>query len=107
MRPAVSIIVTSDYAVESPESKEDFRQCLVALSRQDIEEPVEFLVVESAELDADFAAERRRILPSLIIIISEQPSAAALENAGVRAASADLVAFIDGACIADRGWLRH
>lgn len=107
MRPAVTVIVTSDYAVDSRKSNENLRQCLAALSRQDVEEPVEFVVVESAELDGGFAAELRQILPSLRIIIGEGPSAAALKNAGARAALADLVAFIDADCVAERGWLGH
>lgn len=107
MRPAVTVIVTADYAVDSVESNENLRRCLAALSRQDVEEPVEFVIVESPDLDAAFAAELRQIVPSLRIIAADGPSAAALKNAGARAASADLVAFIDADCVAARGWLGH
>src|SRR5689334_21103206 len=107
MRPAVTVIVTSDYAVDSLKSNENLRQCLAALSRQDVAEAVEFVVVESAEINAAFAAELRQILPSLRIIAGEGPSASALKNAGARAASADLIAFIDADCVAERGWLGH
>jgi GT2 family glycosyltransferase len=106
MPPVVSVVVTSDYAINNPSSKDEFRKCVAALSRQDVEEPVEFLVVESSDLAPDFAAELRRILPALRIVTANESSAAALKNTGARLASADLVAFIDADCIAAPGWLR-
>src|SRR3954452_16547232 len=107
MQPAVSIIITSDYAFDSPRSRDMLGACLAALSRQDSDEPAEFILVESAEIPPQVIAESSRILPSLKIVTAPAPTAAELKNAGVRAASAELVAFIDGDCVADSGWLRH
>jgi Glycosyl transferase family 2 len=107
MPPVVSVIITSDYAVGSAQSRNDLRDCMVALSRQDVEEEIEFLLVESVRLEPAFTAELCRILPSLRIIASVERTAAALKNAGAVAASAELVALIDADCVADRGWLRR
>jgi hypothetical protein len=106
MQPAVSVIVTSDYAFGAP-NIEIFRDCLEALARQDINEPVEFILVENVELPSDLTARLARILPSLRIVTAPGISAAELKNAGARAAGADLIAFIDADCVADNGWVAH
>ena len=107
MQSAVSVIVTSDYAVDAPDGISVFSDCLEALARQDIKEPVEFILVENVELPSDLTARLARILPSLRIVAAPASSAAELKNAGARAAGADLVAFIDADCVADSCWLSH
>jgi glycosyltransferase involved in cell wall biosynthesis len=105
MQPAASVIITSDYAADAPNSVHVIGECLRALSRQDVKEPVEFILVENTDLSLGVAAELERILPSLRVVIAPVISAAELKNAGVRAAAAELVALIDADCAADTGWL--
>ena len=106
-RPVVSVVVTSDYASGKPAGWDDLRASLAALARQDFPEPAEFLFVETAELAPRIPADVLRTLPSLRIVSADARAASALKNAGARAASADIVALIDGDCRAARGWLRH
>jgi glycosyltransferase involved in cell wall biosynthesis len=107
MQPAASVIITSDYALHAPNDIENFRDCIEALARQDVQEPVEFILVDEAELAADVGARLTRILPTLRILTAVGQSAAALKNAGARAAEAELVVFIDADCAAHPGWLTH
>lgn len=106
-RPAVSVVVTSDYASGKPAGWDDLRASLAALARQDFPEPAEFLLVETAALAPRIPADVLRTLPSLRIVSADARAASALKNAGARAACADIVALIDGDCRAARGWLRH
>ncbi len=107
MPPVVSVIVTCDYASGKPESWNDLRAALAGLARQDFQEPAEFLLVESADLAPQIPPDLKNILPALRVIVAPAASADELKNEGVRAASAELVAMIDGDCVADPGWLRH
>ncbi|HKA31747.1 MAG TPA: glycosyltransferase family 2 protein [Candidatus Binatia bacterium] len=107
MQPAASVIVTSDYAFNTRNGIEVFHDCIEALARQDAEEPVEFILVDNTELPAEIAARLKRILPSLRLVTAPASSAAELKNTGVRASSAELVAFIDADCVADSGWLKQ
>jgi hypothetical protein len=107
MQPVVSVIVTSDYASGRPKTWNDLRAALAALARQDFQEPAEFLLVESADLAPRIPSDLKNILPTLRVIVVPAVSASKLKNEGVRAASADLVALIDGDCVADSSWLSH
>ena len=49
MRPVVSVIVVSDYAGGDFKAWDDLRSTLAALARQDIDEPIEVLLVESSD----------------------------------------------------------
>jgi cellulose synthase/poly-beta-1,6-N-acetylglucosamine synthase-like glycosyltransferase len=106
-RPAVSVVVTSDYASGTAVGWEDLRASLAALARQDFREPAEFLLVETAELATRIPADVLRVLPSLRVVSVDARAASALKNAGAQAASADIVALVDGDCRVARGWLRH
>ena len=107
MEPVVSVIVTCDYASGKPEAWNGLRAALVALARQEFDEPAEFLLVESTDLAPQVPSDLQAILPSLRVVTTPATSASELKNAGVRAASAELVAMVDGDCIATSGWLRH
>jgi hypothetical protein len=105
MKPVVSVIVTCDFASGTAESWNYLRVCLAALARQDFAGPAEFLLVESAGLTEEIPADLRDILPALKIFAAPAVTAEALKNYGVRMAAAELIAFIDGDCVADPGWL--
>jgi len=105
MQPVVSVIVTCDYDSGTPASWNAVRAALQGLAGQDFQETAEFIFVESADVAPKMPADLKRILPSLRVIEAPAASAAALKSAGVRAASAELVALIDGDCVADPGWL--
>lgn len=105
MKPVVTVIITCDFASGTTESWNNLRASLAALARQDCAEPTEFLLVESAALAAEIPADLQNILPALRIVVAPAVSAEGLKNHGVRMAAADLIAFIDGDCAADPGWL--
>jgi hypothetical protein len=105
MQPVVSVIVTSDYASGKPETWNELRAALAGLARQDFQEPAEFLLIESADLAPEIPTDLKNILPALQVIVAPAESASKLKNEGVRVASADLVAMIDGDCVADSNWL--
>lgn len=109
MKPVVSVIITCDFASGTSESWNNLRASLAALARQDFAGPVEFLLVESAALEAGIPIDLRDILPALRIVlaraVTRAVTAEGLKNHGVRMAAAELIAFIDGDCAADPGWL--
>lgn len=105
-KPVVSVVITCDFASGRSETWNDLRAVLAALARQDFAEPAEFLLVETAALAPAVPEDLAAILPSLRLIVSPATTAATLKNEGVRAASAELIAMIDGDCIPVPGWLR-
>jgi hypothetical protein len=107
VQPIVSVVVTSDYASGKDAGWDDLRSSLAGLARQDFDEPVEFLLAETAELAPRIPRDVLQILPALRVITVPATAASELKNAGARAASADIIAMIDGDCTPVAGWLRH
>jgi glycosyltransferase involved in cell wall biosynthesis len=72
------------------------------------EEPFEVVVVESESRDRTLAiaTDYARRHPGLIRVFSHPGSRGIGRNAGVREAKGSLVAFTDGDCFPDAGWLR-
>lgn len=102
-RPAVSIVLVSDYASGTETSWEEARATLQALRAQDFCEPVEYLLVEregmavpQSVLDA---------LPGVRLVRTHQQASFAMKNEGVRVARSDLVILLDLDCIPEAGWL--
>lgn len=106
-RPEVSIVVVADYAAGGAKATDDMRGTLAALAQQDFEGPVEFLLCEDATLDKDIPAEFTRILPTLRVVLAEASSSYELKNAGVQAASADVIAILDADCVPEPDWLSN
>ena len=83
---------------------------LRALAAQDYEGEIEVLVADNGSTDGTPDVARRvrdEVLPNLRVIdASERPGASVARNAGVRAASGDLVLFCDADDVADPGWVR-
>jgi hypothetical protein len=105
MQPVVSVIVTCDYQSGTEGGWNDLRATLSGLAQQDFQEPAEFLLVESTKLAPEIPPDLNNILPALRIVVAPESAAGKLKDAGVRAASADLVALLDGDCVAAPGWL--
>jgi len=105
-QPVVSVVVTSDYASGKAAGWNDLRASLGGLARQDFTEPAEFLLVETADLAPSIPADVLNILPGMRVVGVAATSASELKNAGARAASADIVAMLDGDCTPVEGWLR-
>jgi hypothetical protein len=107
MAPVVSVVVVSDYGSGQAKGWEDLRATLAALSNQDFTEPAEFLLAENAEFEPQIPADLKAILPSLKTVPSPSVRSYDLKNDGARAASADIIALLDGDCVPDASWLRH
>lgn len=106
MDPAISVVVVCDYAPGTPEGWDDVRKSLISLSRQELDEPVEFLFCESERFRNQVPPDLTAIVPSLRTLFFTDDSSYALKNHAVAAASAEFVAFLDADCIAAPSWLR-
>lgn len=106
-RPAISVVIVSDYAAGGPESWERIRRTLTALARQDLDEPTEFLLIESERFRDQLPPELSTILPSLRTLFFPDIGSYALKNRGVDAAAAEYVALVDADCLPGSTWLRR
>ena len=107
IRPAISVVIVSDYAAGGPASLRDIRRALAALAQQDLREPAEFLLIESEGFRDQLGPDLSAILPSLRTLFFPEKDSYSLKNHGVGAASAEYVALLDADCIPDPTWLRR
>ena len=107
LRPAVSVVVVSDYAAGGPVAARDIRAAISALAQQDFEERVEFIFVESECYRDDLPPDLSTILPTLLTLFFPEKDSYSLKNHGVTAATAELVAVLDADCIPEPDWLRR
>ncbi len=105
-QPVVSVVISTDFDSGEAAGWNDLRATLVGLAQQDFHEPAEFLLVETPELTPHIPADLYTILPTLRVVSVSATTANQLKNAGALAASADLIAMIDGDCAPVAGWLR-
>lgn len=103
--PAVSVVLVCDHTAGQPKGWADVRAALTALSRQDFDETAEFLFFESECYRDQIPPDLNSILPSLQTQVIAERSGYALKNAGVQAASAEIVAILDADCEPDPSWL--
>jgi hypothetical protein len=101
----VSVVVVSDYAGGEQKSWDDLHVTLEALARQEFEGRAEFLLIESARAAGSMPASIAAILPGLDVVIVDAEAWYSLKNAGVRRASAGIVAILDADCVPNPGWL--
>lgn len=105
-RPLVSVVITADHDTERHANLEDLRSCLRALAKQDIDVPVEFLLVETAERARKIPADLIAELPQLKVLEVDQDGSYERKNAAARAAQGEIIAIHDADCVSDSGWLK-
>ncbi len=100
MSPRVSIVLVSDYG-SGPEADAEICEVASALSRQEIGEFVEVILVHHSDSPLFHEA-----CPGLRVLISDSAGSFRRKNEGVRAAQGEWVALLDGDCVPARNWLR-
>jgi len=105
-RPAVSVIVVSDYNSAGERTWNDERTCLAALAAQDLTEPFEVIICEDEKYRAVFPDDLLSLVPGTRVIFSTNSGSYGLKNAGARVAVSPIVALLDADCKPDPDWLR-
>src|SRR5215471_846344 len=106
-RPAVSVVIVSDYAAGGPKGWQDIRTAVAALAEQDFSEPVDFLLVESQHFRSELPPELSSQLPQLRIHFVPDYGSYELKNEAVSLAYGEYVAILDADCIPEPSWLRQ
>jgi hypothetical protein len=104
-RPAVCVVVVSDYGGGSAEDWDYLRNGLRALASQAFDEAVELILVDSAPAGQEMPADLTTIAPSMRVIRDRSRSSIELVDLAARTCSADVVALLDADCVPARGWL--
>jgi cellulose synthase/poly-beta-1,6-N-acetylglucosamine synthase-like glycosyltransferase len=104
--PVLSVVVVSDYAAGGPDAWEDIRDSVAALAAQRGDVDLEVLVVEDERLASQAPPDLLDACPGATLVAAPEPESYGLKNAGVRAASAPLVAILDADCVPLAGWAR-
>jgi hypothetical protein len=106
LKPLVSVVIAADHDTARHADLKDLRSCLQALAGQNVNEPVEFLLVETPEraqkLPDDLIAE----LPNLKVFEVPHDGTYERKNAAVLAAHGEIVAILDADCLPVSGWLQ-
>lgn len=105
-RPVVSVLIVADHDTERHAELADLRSCLHALAAQEVDAPVEFLLVETQERAQSLPAEVLALLPGLRVIGVPHHATYEQKNAGAQAAQGDIIALLDVDCIPVAGWLQ-
>lgn len=104
--PIASVVIVADHDTARHADLEDLRSCLRALARQKVDQPVEFLLVETNEraqkLPADVIAE----LPALRVLAVPYDGSYERKNAAAKAAKGEIIALLDVDCTPVSGWLQ-
>lgn len=103
MRPEVSVVIVGDYAAGMGRASNDLAATLAALARQTFTGATEILLCEDAALDVPDTVSG--LLPTLRILRVNASALYELKNAGMEAASAEVVAILDGDCAPAPDWL--
>jgi hypothetical protein len=103
----VSVIIVSDYAAGGAQAWDDIRKAAAALARQDFDEPVEFLLVESERFRSQLPPELTAALGEFKVHFVPEYDSYSLKNEAVRLASGGFVAILDADCIPEPSWLRR
>jgi hypothetical protein len=103
---AVTVLVVSDYRPGEQKSWNDLRGTLAALARQDFEEPVEYLLLENTSDLKTMPGDVALTIPGIRVIACDARGSYPMKNAGVQAATADLVMVLDADCTPEPGWVR-
>lgn len=106
MTPRVSVMVVSDYRPGETKSWNDLRATLAGLACQDVDEPVEYLLLETPGDLAQMPADVTAVLPGVRVVACEARGSYELKNAGIQAASGEVVGVLDADTVPTRGWVR-
>jgi hypothetical protein len=104
-RPAIAVVVVSDYGGRTEGDWEYLRATLGALARQASTDAVEIVLVDSTPPGHHMPVGLTNLLPGLRVIAGTGETTTELLNAAVRSTSADLVSLLDGDCAPAPGWL--
>ncbi len=105
-RPLVSVVIVADHDTARHADLKDLRSCLQALASQEVDEPVEFLLVETDERARKLPADLITGLPGLRVLGVPHDGSYERKNAAVRAAQGEIIAILDADCIPVSGWLQ-
>ena len=105
-QPAVSVTVVSDYLGGEQKSWDDLEATLTALSHQDFDEPIDFILLEHEAHLADMPAHLPKLLPGLRVVGCDLSGSYEMKNVGTKVAAADLIMQLDADCIPNPGWVR-
>lgn len=101
----MSVIVVSDYGGRTAEDWGYLRDTLGALARQEFDGDVEVLLVDSIPEGQEMPPDLVGLVSSMRVISGPEPTRE-LMNRAASAATADLVALLDGDCAPVPGWLQ-
>lgn len=101
-----SIITVSDHKVGEAAGWIALRETYRHLSRQEYQENVEFLLVETEGAHREIPSDIAGLLPDFRIVTTPGKSSFDLKNAGVAAAAADFVIILDADCRPAPDWWR-
>jgi glycosyl transferase family 2 len=104
--PAVTILIVSDYAGGEEKSWNDLRKAFRAWTRQDFEEPVGYILVESEAHRDQVPADLFELLPECRVVFDSSTTSYELKNAGMEHARTEIVGIVDADCIPNRQWVR-
>jgi hypothetical protein len=104
-RPAIAVVVISDYGGRSDGEWDYLRATLGALGRQVTPDAAEVVLVDSTPPDQTMPADVPELVPGVRVLRDDRATTTALLNAAVQSTSADLVAFLDGDCAPVPGWI--
>ncbi|BCA55519.1 hypothetical protein W02_26590 [Nitrospira sp. KM1] len=105
-KPVVSVVIVADHDTTRHEGLEDLRSCLQALARQKVDQPVEFLLVETDERARKLPAEVIAELPDLRVLAVPHDGSYERKNAAAKAAKGEIIAILDVDCTPVSGWLQ-
>jgi len=104
--PVVSVLIVADHDTDRHAELVDLRSCLQALAVQEVDESVEFLLVETQERARNLPADLLAELPSLRVIAVPNDATYEQRNAAALDAQGEIIALLDADCIPLSGWLQ-
>ena len=105
-KPIASVVIVADHDTTRHADLEDLRSCLQALARQKVDQPVEFLLVETDERAQKLPAGVIAELPGLRVLAVPYDGSYERKNAAVKAAKGEIIALLDVDCTPVSGWLQ-
>ncbi len=102
----LTVVVVSDYEASGEKTWEDEREALDALADQEVEGPIDVILVENAEARGSVPDDLAERFPRVEVVFCDEARSAAMKDFGVRHANTELVAVMEADCVPDPGWLR-